>query len=85
MVDYTFRMERMFDYTPITSSSQQSVAPTDPSPVRLTQELLRKLNSFSIEEKICFALDNSSCCEAAHVLSDMQFEDDDDLSVEQVA
>ena len=48
--------------------------------MRLTQELLRKLNSFSIEEKICFALDDSSS-EAALVMSDMQFEENQEDSL----
>ena len=59
-----------------------AVPESSSSPVRLTADLLRKLNSFSIEEKICFALDDT-CSEkmtkSSSHLSDMKFDDPDAL------
>lgn len=52
-VDYTFRMERMFDFQKVDTFPQ-----TKPNDQRLTSDMLKHLEVFSIEEKIFFALDD---------------------------
>lgn len=50
-VDYTFRMERMFDFQKVDTNPQVF------NENRLTSDLLRRLDVFTVEEKISFALD----------------------------